>query len=291
MAEDENPLYRGMNRETLDQHYNPRNAIDDHEPFLTAYTTLSEAARAATKGKLGITYGPSHAEKLDIFPAGKNAPVFIYIHGGYWRMMSKNEASFMAKSFNDAGITVVAVDYALVPEVTLDEIVRQCRAAITWVYKYGSEYGIDRNRIHIGGSSAGGHLVGMMLADRWPEKFGLPGDVIKSALGCSGLYDLEPLRHTYIDEWMLFDQGTIDRNSPQYLLGSKKACPTLLAVGSIEFSEFHRQTEEFANALRNNGTSVEVMNVPDRNHFNVVTDLSDPSAAITKATIAQILKS
>lgn len=291
MAEDENPLYRGMNRETLDQHYNPRNAIDDHEPFLAAYTTLSEAARAATRGKLDVSYGPSLAEKVDIFPAGKNAPVFIYIHGGYWRMLSKKESSFMAKSFNDAGITVVAVDYALVPHVTLDEIVRQCRAAITWVYQKSAEYGINRERIHIGGSSAGGHLVGMMLAKGWPEKFGIPDNVIKSALGCSGLYDLEPLSHTYIDDWMHFDQGTIARNSPQYLLGTKKACPTLLAVGSIEYSEFHRQTEEFAEALRNNGTSVEVMNVPDRNHFNVVTDLSDPDAAITKATIAQILKS
>lgn len=291
MAEDENPLFRGMNRETLDLHYGPRNAIGDAEPFLAAYTTLSEAARSATNGKFDISYGPSHAEKIDIFPAGENVPVFVFIHGGYWRMFSKNESSFMAKSFNDAGIAVVAVDYALVPHVTLDEIVRQCRAAIAWVYKNGAKHGIDPNRIHIGGSSAGGHLVGMMLAEGWPEKFGVPDDVIKSALGFSGLYDLEPLSHSFVNDWMHFDQGTMDRNSPQFLLGTKKACPTLLAVGSIEFSEFHRQTEEFADALRKNGTSVEVMNVPNRNHFDVVTDLSDLSAAITKATITQILNS
>lgn len=289
MAKNDEPLYRGMNRETLDLHYNPRNAVDDHEPFLAAYTTLSEAARAAIDGVLDVSYGPTNAEKIDIFPAGKNAPVFVYIHGGYWRMLSKNESSFMAKSFNDAGIAVVAIDYALVPHVNLDEIVRQCRAAITWVYENGAEYGIDPERIHIGGSSAGGHLVGMMMTPDWPSEFGVPDDIIKGALGCSGLYDLEPLSHSYINDWMNFDEGTIARNSPQYLMGTRKACPTILAVGAIEFSEFHRQSEEFADVLRKNGTSVEVMSVPDRNHFDVVTDLSDPTAPMTQAVFAQIL--
>jgi arylformamidase len=129
--------------------------------------------RAHLPCRLAVSYGASEPERLDIFPVATRgpAPIFVFIHGGYWRLLDSADSCFMAECFTQAGACVVAVNYALAPLVTLAEIVRQCRAAVAWVYAHAHEFGGDPKRIHVGGSSAGGHLAAMMLAPGWEADF------------------------------------------------------------------------------------------------------------------------
>jgi arylformamidase len=93
---------------------------------------------------LDIPYGPHAAETLDFFPAGSNAPLFIFIHGGYWRLLSKNESSFCAHAFVQAGIAFAAVNYSLAPAANLDTIVHQVRQCVAFLWQSAGEYATER---------------------------------------------------------------------------------------------------------------------------------------------------
>jgi arylformamidase len=116
--------YPPMDRAALDLQYNARATVPDIAPMLHDYASISAQARATLPCTLNLAYGPHPDETLDIFPAQGNSPgpVLIYLHGGYWRLLSKDDSSFMAPTLTQAGITVVAVNYSLAPAVTLDHI-------------------------------------------------------------------------------------------------------------------------------------------------------------------------
>ena len=169
------PLYRDFtSAEQIDWEYKPSLRIADAEQCMRRYGEHSAEARTRLDGSYDIAYGPTRDEKLDIFPAARpNAPLFVFIHGGYWRAFSAREHSFVALGPVALGITTVLVDYSLCPKVTIDEITRQCRAAIAWTIRHIGEYGGDPARVAVGGHSAGGHLSAMCLETRWDEDWGL----------------------------------------------------------------------------------------------------------------------
>ena len=186
-------VYGDFTQAELDEALNARGTAPDFDEVLRRYDEDSARVRARFKGTLGIAFGPSADETLDIFPAERaGAPIQLFIHGGYWRILTRTENSFAAEALVPAGATVVVINYALAPHVSLDEIVRQCRAAIAWTWKNARSFGADPDRLFISGHSAGGHLVGMMLATDWERDFGAPADVVKGATAVSGLYDLTP---------------------------------------------------------------------------------------------------
>jgi len=285
-------VYNGMDQETLDREYNAVATVPDLAPFLEDYARRSADMRASLSCHLDVAFGESEAETMDIFPAspspsGPGAPVFVFIHGGYWRRLSKDESSFMAGAFTKAGIAVAAVNYALAPSVSLDEIVRQCRAAVAWLHHNGEDFGIDPNRIVVGGSSAGGHLTGMCLASGWHELFGVPEDVVKGAVAFSGLFDLAPIRLTLPNEWLDLDADSVARNSPIHHL-PERGCPLIVTWGGSETSEFKRQSRDYADAWAKRGFPVDCYEVSDRNHFDIVIDLTDPDRRLGRDTIALI---
>lgn len=281
-------LYRGMDRATLDREYSPVGTVPSIDPFLARYAELSAKARATLPCHLDVAYGPGEDETVDVFPAGPGAPVFVFLHGGYWRRLSKDESSFMAKAFIEAGIAVAAVNYTLAPEASLDEIVRQCRAAVAWLHANGPEFGIDPDRIFAGGSSAGAHLAAMLLADGWHDAFGVPEDVIKGASLASGLYDLEPVRLCHPNDWLNLDAASAARNSPILHLPDH-GCPILVVWSDTETSEFRRQSRDFADAWAAKGLPVTAYGIPDRNHFDNILDLADPVRPFTRDTLGMIL--
>ncbi|WP_404378805.1 alpha/beta hydrolase [Caenispirillum salinarum] len=225
------------------------------------------------------------AETLDLYPAGEGAPLFVYIHGGYWRLLGREDSGFMAPAFVQAGCAVAALNYGLAPAVTLDEIVRQCRAAVAWLWREAERFGIDHRRILVGGSSAGGHLTGMLLARGWQADFGLPEDAVAGGMAASGLFDLEPIRLSEINGWMNLDAEAARRNSPLFHVPEDAGTPLVLTVGGHEQGEFKRQTAEYAGAWRAAGNPVHEVPAPDRHHFDVVLDLADPSSALFEATM------
>ena len=281
-------VYRGFDQTTLDREYTPSSCVASLEPFLAAYAERSEAARQSLKWR-SVGYGMTAAETLDFFPAAHSmAPLHVFIHGGYWRQLSKRESSFAAPGFVAAGAAFAALDYALAPAVTLDEIVRQARSAVAFLYAEADALGVDRERIFVSGSSAGGHLTAMVLATDWTGEFGLPPDVVKGGVVISGVLDLIPVRLSLVNEWMKLDEAAAIRNSPMRM-APHPGTEVIAAVGENETAEFKRQTEEYADMCRAAGLRCADFIVEDRNHFDVVLDLANPETQLGRLALAQTL--
>ena len=283
-------VYRDFDQDALEREYSARDTVSEEvfEKVIGDYAVESARMRESMDCRLDVSFGSSPDEVVDIFPAGENAPVFIWVHGGYWRMLSHKESSFMAETFVRRGAAVVAVNYSLAPAARLDTIVDQCRRAVAWVYHNAGEFGIDRERIFIGGSSAGGHLVGMLIAAGWHADADVPTDVIKGCCALSGIYDLEPIRLSLPNSWLDLDEEAARRNSPIHFVPERDGCPLIVSYGGNETSEFKRQTDEFAAAWRSRGFAAEHVDMADTNHFDIVMDFLDPDGALTGAVCRQM---
>lgn len=281
------PHYPAIYREFTDQaqidaQYNPSLPVADPAAEMQHFVTQAQRARATLRDVQDVRYGPTLAETLDIFPAEQpNAPVFVFIHGGYWRALSSKEFAGIALGLQPLGITSVLINYALCPAVTIDEITRQTRAALAWVLRHIHEHGGDPTRVAIGGHSAGGHLTAMALQTRWAEDYGLPADPFKAAVLVSGLYDLAPLRYSYLQPKIQLDDGVIRRNSPAF---GVRPCTTPIHItwGGAETSEFARQSQVFHDAWQAAGNTSELMPVPGANHFSAIHGFETPDGHLAR---------
>lgn len=282
-------IFREFDQQTLDAEYRIRDSIplDQFEGIIKRYSDDSAAARENLNCETDVSYGDDPDEIMDIYPGPGNAPIFVFIHGGYWRMLSQKESSLMADNMVANGAAFATLNYSLAPAASLDEIVRQCRAALAWIYNNAEKYGVDRNRIHVGGSSAGGHLVGMMLAGGWHGEFGVPDDLIKSACALSGLHDMEPIRLSEVNEWLQLDEASARRNSPIHNLPSR-GCPLIVAYGGNETSEFKRQSNIYADAWKSAGFECEIFEMPNHNHFDIPFDINEPDGILAKAVLRKM---
>lgn len=270
--------------------YNARASVADFDACIREYAELSAQAKAACVGIYDLSYGPASAEKLDLFPVPgprRPSPVFVFIHGGYWRSQSKNDAALMAKVFTVAGVAVATLEYTLLPVATLAEVVREMRSAIAWIYRHSGQFGVDPERIFIGGSSAGAHLVGMLLADGWHEEFGVPPDVVKGAMALSGLFDIRPICDIDANEWLRLTPSQAERLSPLFLI-PQSVPPLILSTGGLETKGFNNQTHAYAAALRKKGHAPEIVEAADRNHFNLLCELAYSDRPLTKTVLAMI---
>lgn len=282
-------LYRDFaTQEELDAEYNltaifPESAAS-YEVFCERE---SERVRSELDHLLNVPFGPTLAEHVDLYPAGETAPVLIYVHGGFWYLRTSQEFGFVARGPISRGIATVIVNYDLCPRVTIDEIVRQTRAAVAWVYENARSFGGDAGRIHIAGHSAGGHLVAMLLATDWEGEYGLPGDVVKSAAAISGLYDLAPFPYTFLQPQLQLGWDQVLRNSPVLHIPDA-APPLLVAYGEEETDEFKRQSEAFLSAWRANGLDGERLLLAGKNHYEVIDGFLDAESPLCSAVLEQM---
>jgi len=286
------PIYRDYNQDALDLQYNARIAVPDHAPLIAAWSSDSVRTRQELACRLDVAYGSSPDETLDIFPTDAAtfpglAPVQVFFHGGYWRAFHKDDFSFVARAFAPEGAAVVVVNYALIPTVNMDELVRQCRSALAWTHSNATSFGGDAERVFISGHSAGGHLVATMMATDWPAFGGLPGDIIKGGCSMSGLFDLEPLRLSFLNADLHLSANDVARHSP-LRLEPRAAAPLILAVGGDEGEEFHRHGAELAAAWRAKGTDCQIMDMAGLNHFNIIDGLRDPGNVLAQAIHRQM---
>src|SRR3546814_7994576 len=177
-----------------------------------------------------------------------------------------------------------AVNYSLAPAVSLAQIVEQCRAALAWVYTHIHRYHGDPSRIHVSGSSAGGHLAGMLLADGWHDDHGVPAGVVQSASPVSGLFDLRPLLTTHINEWARLDMDSAAQSSPILHL-PRQGCPIVVAWGETDTPEFKRQSRYYSDAWRARGFEAREIEDSGVNHFNILMAWRNPRAEVTRAVL------
>jgi arylformamidase len=279
-------VYRYYDQPELERQLNARATVADITPFLRRYAAESTRMRESLPCQLGVSYGTSEAERLDIFPAaaGGPAPIFVFLHGGYWRLLDSADSCFMAECLTKAGACVVAVNYALAPRVTLSEIVRQCRAAVAWLHRYAAQFGGDSTRIHVAGSSAGAHLAAMMLSPGWEADFGVPDNLVAGATLLSGLFDLEPVRLGHPNEWLRLSADDAAALSPLRHL-PERALPVVVAYAPNETDEFKRQSEAYMAAVAARGCQVRFVPMPGTNHYDIVFGLAEQESALAQELI------
>lgn len=260
----------------LDSQYNNRSRIPDHPLVFERWRQASRTARERTACLLDIAYGESAGETLDVFPAAKpDAPVLVFIHGGWWRAFDKSDHSFIAPPFVAAGAMVVVPDYALCPAVTIETIALQMTRALAWTWRHAGEYGGDASRIAVAGHSAGGHLAAMLAACDWPRvDAALPPRLLRGALAISGLYDLETLRRTpYLNVDLRLTPEDALKLSPAGFAAPPG--PLYAVAGANESEEFLRQNALIREAWGKIAVPV-CEAIPNANHLEVLDDLIAP---------------
>lgn len=259
----------------LEARYNNRELVPEHPSFLARWAQRSAQVRdAAARKRLDVAYGATPAQRLDVFPARREqAPVLVFIHGGYWRALDKSDHSFVAPAFTDAGVHVVIPNYSLCPKVRIADIALEMTQALAWTWRHATEFGGDPTRIVVAGHSAGGHLAAMMLACEWAlVGEDLPPTLARSAIALSGLFDLEPIRHTpFLQADLQLDDDQVARVSPAGFAPPSGRLRAL--VGEQESDEFLRQTQLIEAAWGADRVPV-CAAVPGCHHFSILDELA-----------------
>ncbi len=281
-------LYRDFeSQRALDAEYDVDNLVPEFPHIVQFLLDKSAEARVALPHEEDVAYGPTRDELLDVFPGqrenGTPPPALVFFHGGYWRLLTAKEFSFVALGLSRAGVTVVIPTHSLCPKVTIDEITRQARAAVAWTVRHADDLGVDATRVFVGGHSAGAHLALMSLLTNWDREYGLGPKPLAGGVLISGLFDLRPLPFTAVGPSLQLTRAEISRNSPMLLDLPADAPPLLASYGASETREFRRQTDDMLDRWRAAGLTADILVQPGRNHFTAITDLADRSAAITRS--------
>lgn len=277
-------VYKDYSAQQLDQQYNNRAAVPDHQQYFERWRHNSEQARRRLEAIENIAYGVGEREVLDVFPApAPNAPVVVFLHGGYWQALDKSYFSFIAPPLLHHGFTVVVVNYPLCPAASLKDIVRSVRWALIFLYRNLSRYNGDAERICLVGHSAGGHLAAMLMATPWNRlDSALRNDLLPAAISISGLFELEPLRHTYVNQALNLDHAGCNLLSPIYLPPPRSGYVDLY-VGGAESSEYLRQSKQLQQLWSGSQLQMRYQVLPGHNHFSILDELNGTEGKIVSA--------
>jgi len=286
-------VYRHYDQASLDREYDNARKIPDGvlAAHRARWAEASQGARATLRCSLDLAYGSAPGEKLDVFrpPGDGLAPVQIYIHGGYWSSNDKADCSYVALGFTGAGCVTIVINYGLIPGVDMTELVRQCRMALCWVFRSARKFGGDPQRIYVTGHSAGAHLAVMLLTTDFAAiDPTVPRDVIRGAVALSGIYDLEPIRLSFVNKTLNLTEEDVARFSPVRLRPLMPKTRLLLAVGGEEGEEYLRQSRDLAEAWRGEMPNLSTAVLPQTDHFSIRAALDDPGSEVCRLISAQM---
>lgn len=266
-------LWRGMTRAELDAAYNNGAAVSRSAAFLEDWAKRSAPLRAAQPQFLDLPYGPCERNRIDLFRSGRtNAPLLVFIHGGYWQRNAKEIFSCLAEGPLAHGIDVALPGYTLAPAATLTEIVAETGEALRWLRREGPALGVARNRLIVAGWSAGGHLAAMAM--HRPEA--------DAGLSISGIFDLEPIRLNYLNDKLRLSVEEAAGLSPIRHLPCQ-AGPFTVAYGTKELPELQRQSVAFAGAWRAKGLAGVQLPLAGHDHFSILEELASSDGRLTEA--------
>ncbi len=284
------PVFLDYDQAELDAAYNQRTYAPHSEHVRHRMSVNSDATRARIGAPKRVAYGPTEIEKLDIYATGKiNAPVNIYIHGGAWRQGLAKGCGFAAELFVNAGAHFVVPDFTWVQDApdSLRTMADQVRRAIAWVHANAASFGGDPDRLYLSGHSSGAHLAAVALTTDWQRDFGLPADILKGGLCCSGMYDLQPVRLSARSSYVRFDDAMVESLSPIRHIDAINV-PLVVAYGTLETPEFQRHAKTFAEAVRRAGKPVELLVGEGYNHYEIRETLGNPYGLLGRAVLQQM---
>lgn len=278
------------NRKYLEHQYSPSRWSKLHGPedvienHICIIDKASMHARKTVNNELNINYGnqAGNGQRMDLFfPSDENSkflsklpdfagtPILLFVHGGYWQFLSKDSYAYMGDVFSKFGIITAVVGYDLAPNVKVETIYSQMKHAVVYLAKR-----FTSSPLVISGHSAGGHLVALLLKENWVTH-GLPNSPIKGVIPISGVFDLQPLVNTYVNDPLKMDIEEALRLSPmEYILEMKQNanCRVLCLIGEYESPEFHRQSREYCQALQDVGIEASLDIITKTDHFSIMHD-------------------
>ncbi|TAK47415.1 MAG: alpha/beta hydrolase [Xanthobacteraceae bacterium] len=269
----------------LEAEYNNRARVPGHPAIIASWAREAAAFRAEAQAggaaRLGVAYGPSPRQTLDLFGTSREgAPLAVFFHGGYWQALDPSFFSHMAKGANAHGLAMAVAGYDLCPEVRVGAIIDEARRACAFLWR---NY---RRRLVVAGHSAGGHLAACLVATDWsmvgPD---LPADLVPAGLAISGLFDLTPLIATSINDRLHLDEDEACAASPLFWeVAPGRALEAW--VGGAESGEYLRQSRAIVEAWGRRGVATRFAEVNGADHFTMIAGLADRASAMTAALIA-----
>lgn len=262
-------VYRHFSQTELDAAYNNRAAERNLEARKEDQDRRSLALYARAKVRRDLAYGSAPRQRLDFFHAEtEGRPTVAYIHGGYWQLNEKEPNAFVAEGLLTHDLNVALIEYTLAPTATLPQIVEEIRMAIEWLRtRLHSDFNAGASMV-VSGHSAGGHLTAMAATQ--------PG--VTAALTISGLFDLEPIRLSYLNNAMKMNFEEAGANSP--ISSPLPSIPVTVAVGEAELPELVRQSAEYAAALKAANLVGNYLVIPAATHFSILDEVAHPDGVL-----------
>jgi arylformamidase len=262
--------WRSMSQEDRDLGLNNSVAVPGSGDLVGEWERRSADLRKRYPDHLDLRYGPRERNRIDFLKSRESAPTLLFIHGGYWQMRAKEVFTLMAAGPMAHGINVALIGYTLAPDATLDEIVAEIHSGIDFLAKQLPALGAASDGVVVSGWSAGGHLTAMALAN--PN--------VRAGMAISGIYDLEPIRHSYLNVKLGLDEAMSRRNSPMMQAGGPLK-PLSLVAGSAELPLLRKESADFAGHRARYGLPVTYEEIAGANHFTVMNEMMSPKGRIT----------
>ena len=277
-----------LSLEQLARRYNNGAAVPDWmDTLLPRWQQESQRVREVCSGVRDVVYGALPRNTLDVFtpqgtPPAHGWPTLIFIHGGYWQRLSKDDWSVIAAPFVANGMAAVIVGYTLCPQTTIRGIAGEIEAAVSYVWKAAAELNLNREKLALAGHSAGGHLTAWCMTVDWTTH-GLPATPFVSATAISGIFDLEPLVPIYLNDALKLTNEEALALSPAYR-ERRVDCEFTAAVGGAELEEFPRQNQLLGSHWKN----VIEWEIPGLNHFTIIDELTREDSALFKRVASRL---
>jgi arylformamidase len=276
--EEAQEMWKNLSIEELNRAYNNSLAVSNSADIVQSWTQASISAKEKLNGDCDVSYGEMKFQSFDFFSSNNNAPVVVFVHGGFWQMRSKDDFTFIAPGLVNAGLSVAMLGYRLAPHANMNEIVQDVKDGLSAIRSYLRQKNIAVQNLWLLGWSAGAHLITMAL----DEEYVLGGTAI------SGIYDLEPMRHCYINQKLQLDKETSLKNSP-ILLEQDISRPLDIFVGGAELPEMQRQSIDFSNYRNATKALGEFKNISYRNHYTILNELTDENGEIFKLIVDRLI--
>jgi len=279
--------WKSLSPEELEREYSPSSMVGDIDPFISWYTTESQRVRDNYEERLitNLAYGANPEEQLDLFlpatPANSgNLPLLVFVHGGYWKALSKDDHSFLASAWTAAGYAFASINYGLAPDSSLSQMISRCRRALNWLGENSRNYGFKKRRIHVMGHSAGAHLLACAISPRIQDHdhsalLARP----QRAILIGGIYDLEPISQTYVNEPLGLSIESARTLSPQFY-DTDPLVSLDIVYAEHETKEFIRQSKDYADKCSRITADTKLREVQGRHHFDIMCDIARTDTVI-----------
>lgn len=275
-------VYKHYNQQQLNDQYNNRLHVPDYADYFERWEKLSRQTEKEHTVLKNISFGNNTEECLDIFPAKiPLAKTIVFIHGGYWHLLDKALFYFLAEGFFSHDITTVFINYPLAPAAAMDTIVSSCRSAINWLHNNLVRFNGDPSQLYVMGHSAGAHLAAMLLVEE--DMY-----FLKGVIALSGLFRLQPVMLSYINEVVRMDNNTAIRNSPVYFEPMRNSS-LLLVTGKEETDEFKDQSLELYHAWRNKQAYLKILSIPGKNHYSMLDAVTEKGSTLQSAILHMLM--